>query len=54
MNSSVKINFKKTRKGKINKIVEEVYLRDDISAPCKIGPISLIPKYWSLLEWISK
>ncbi len=35
MNTSVKINFKKTRKGKINKIVEEVYLRDDLVAPRK-------------------
>lgn len=37
MNTSVKINFKKSRKGKISKIVEEVYLRDDITAPCKLS-----------------
>jgi len=35
MDSKVKITFRKTRKGKINKIVEEVYLRDDIEIPCK-------------------
>mmetsp|Transcript_19753 Transcript_19753/g.16924 ORF Transcript_19753/g.16924 Transcript_19753/m.16924 type:complete len:125 (+) Transcript_19753:23-397(+) len=33
MNSSIKVQYRKTKKGKINKIVEEVYLRDEIEAP---------------------
>lgn len=33
MESSIKINFKKSRKGNITKIVQETYLREDVPTP---------------------
>ena len=42
MNSTVKIGYRKTKKGKFNKLVSEIYFRDDI--PCGIKTCVLCDK----------
>lgn len=41
MQNSQKISFRKTRKGRISKIVQETYLRDDIPSGLKKSQESL-------------